>query len=261
MLIIETCVDNAFDAVKVLSLQNTPEFSRRVEMCSELDKEGLTPTIDALNSIAKEMKPITAPLSMRLMVRPPPKLSDDTAFYSFVHCDDDIQWMINKIAEFASLNAKYDNLLFEGFVFGCLKRESDQSLSVHADHMSLLLNAVSQASVDHNYSSYKVTFHKAFDLVRSSVDAIMQLKELNKLHQHMIDYVLTSGAENASDLSNKVVLNENYFLNINRLCELESGIEIMPGGGVRNENVKLILSKCPTIKAIHSSTVLCTYNK
>lgn len=71
-----------------------------------------------------------------------------------------------------------------------------------------------------------VTFHKAFDAVQNQFEALDTLKELG------IQRILTSGGA------------ESAVMGIDTLCELmdeaDDEIIIMPGGGIRPENIELL---------------------
>ena len=83
-----------------------------------------------------------------------------------------------------------------------------------------------------------VTFHRAFDMCRNPLKALEQLKEIG------IARILTSGA------------NKSAFAGITMLSNLvkkaNNEINIMPGGGINENNLKEIISKT-NAKEFHCS--------
>lgn len=308
-LCLETCVDSVDDAVRVLLLNSEctspdKDIWHRVELCADLDKEGLSPSIETLESIVSNEQVCAVKLyqggilPIRIMIRPPPASvlllqssnhgeleANDEGFSHFVYSEHELEWMKDMIYRFARFNDQFKHSsaidsCFEGFVLGCLERtSSNQSsltndsehchpgLKVHKAHLTELLRTVVRASIEFK-CEYRVTFHKAFDMVDNSMEALNTLIEINNELQSefnlpftIIDTILTSGAEGARDLTSKVCASDSsgaHYTNINRMVELaqRNNISIMPGGGVRSENTQLILSQCPRIDSLHSSKIL-----
>jgi copper homeostasis protein CutC len=261
-MIIETCVDTVQQAIHVLTTKST-NHKRRVELCSQLDKEGLTPTADMVHSIVQHMQQqsdTTSTLCMRIMIRP--DTTEQSSLHHFVYNEKDIEWMVTQIEQFAQLNSEYNNQAFEGFVFGCLSYTNNDDLIIDSHNMKILLQKVVEMSRLYQFD-YRVTFHKAFDLVCNSKDALSQLATLNEYCSSLssqslkvVDHVLTSGAEKVNDLTSKVCTDQRHFENINTLTAMNTGISIMPGGGVRDENVSEIIRNCDKLSAIHSSRLI-----
>lgn len=116
----------------------------------------------------------------------------------------------------------------DGLVFGCLKlnKEIDKEKTYKIVELA------------HKYSKQAI-FHKAFDETN-------MLSEVNNLISLGVDRILTSGGLNYPDIMKGAnilkKLNDNYA----------KEIEILPGGGVRKENIVSLLKKTG-IKQIHMS--------
>ena len=153
----EVCVDKIDDAIKASKLG-----ADRIEFCSKLDEDGLTPKIEELLLIKKLVD-----IPIRVMVRPHSK--------SFVYNSKDIQKMKNTIDL-----CKENN--FDGVVFGCLKSNNELDLSL-----------ISELA---NYSKpLNVIIHKAIDLTNSPLESLKNLIGLSN-----IDGVLTSGGYQTAQL-------------------------------------------------------------
>lgn len=115
---------------------------------------------------------------------------------------------------------------YEGVVIGALTSENEVDIL----GMQQLIAAA---------EGMKVTFHRAFDEVEDHRKALEELKGLS------VDRVLTSGLANNA-LAGREVLTE--------LVELaKHDLVIMPGGGVRPENIEQLLST--SAKEFHSSCI------
>lgn len=159
-IIKEACVDNIDDAINAFKLG-----ANRLEYCSSLDEDGLTPSNEELASIKKLVS-----IPIRVMVRPHSK--------SFNYSESDLLEMKNTI-EFC----KIEN--FDGVVFGCLKRNGQLDI----DLISSLAN----------YSKpLKVIIHKAIDLTKSPITSLKELIELNT-----VNGVLSSGGAATAELGIK----------------------------------------------------------
>ena len=85
MIVKEVCVDNLNDAVRAYEAG-----ANRIEYCSDLDQDGLTPNLDELLTLSK-----TIPIPIRCMLRPHSN--------SFVYNNNDIKKIIKTILQITSL--------------------------------------------------------------------------------------------------------------------------------------------------------------
>ena len=155
-IIKEVCVDNITDAINAVKLG-----ADRIEFCSKLDEDGLTPRIEDLISIKKI---VSCPI--RVMVRPHSK--------SFIYSEQDLDEMKKTI----KLCKEHS---FDGVVFGCLDKnmELDIKKIKYLTDLSKPLNVI---------------IHKAIDLTSSPLNSLKQLLEIKQ-----INGVLSSGGTDTAE--------------------------------------------------------------
>ena len=152
MVVKEVCVDNLKDAVRAFEAG-----ANRIEYCSDLEQDGLTPNLDELLTLSK-----TIPIPIRCMLRPHSN--------SFTYNKNDIKKIIKTI-NFCKKNK------IEGVVFGCLNLENEIDFST--------LRLISKIT-----KPLKLIFHKAIDFTQ---DFDKSLSEL--IDSEMVDGVLTTGGK------------------------------------------------------------------
>ncbi len=126
----------------------------RVEICSRLDLDGLTPDLETGNQICEQTQ-----IDVMVMIR---SRSGD-----FVYADSEIEEMVETIAAFRSLP-------ITGFVFGGLTVQGE-------------IDIAALQKIRHATEGFELTFHRAFDYVMDPIVAIDQLIDAG------VDRVLTSG--------------------------------------------------------------------
>ena len=149
-IIKEVCVDNIRDAINAVKLG-----ADRIEFCSKLYEDGLTPKTEDLISIKKI---VSCPI--RVMVRPHSR--------SFVYSEQDLKEMKKTI----NLCNQHN---FDGVVFGCL----DENMELDIKKIKYLTDLS---------KPLKVIIHKAIDLTSSTLNSLKQLIEIKQ-----INGVLSSG--------------------------------------------------------------------
>ena len=158
----EACVDNIQDAINAFK-----KGADRIEFCSNLDEDGLTPSNYDLISLKKSIS-----IPVRVMVRPHSN--------SFNYNDDDLIQMKETI-EFCK------NQKFDGVVFGCLD-----------DNNELDLNKIKYLA---DFAKpLNVIIHKAIDLTSSPVNSLKKLLEIDN-----INGVLSSGGFETAELGTEVL--------------------------------------------------------
>ena len=160
----EVCVDNLDNAVKAFN-----KGANRIEFCSNLNEDGLTPNFNDL----KEIKSLVS-IPIRVMIRPHSK--------SFEYNDNDIAKMTESI-QFC----KKEN--FDGVVLGCLNEHNELDIEK--------INYLAQIAKPLN-----VIVHKAIDLTNSPIESLKNLFELN-----IINGVLTSGGCQTAELGMSILKN------------------------------------------------------
>mgnify|MGYP001299121072 FL=1 len=155
-IIKEVCVDNITDAINAIKFG-----ADRIEFCSKLDEDGLTPRTEDLISIKKI---VSCPI--RVMVRPHSK--------SFIYSEQDLDEMKKTI----NLCKEHS---FDGVVFGCLDKnmELDIKKIKYLTDLSKPLNVI---------------IHKAIDLTSSPLNSLKQLLEIKQ-----INGVLSSGGADTAE--------------------------------------------------------------
>ena len=146
----EVCVDNIKDAMRAVDLG-----ANRIEYCSKLSEEGLTPDIEDVKYLLKNIN-----IPLRIMIRPHSK--------SFNYSEKDISIMLKDISTFKKID-------IDGVLIGCLNKDDEIDLK----KINLLVEKA---------KPLKVIFHKAIDITS---DPLESLKNLIK--NSNIDGVLTSG--------------------------------------------------------------------
>ena len=146
----EVCVDNIKDAMRAVDLG-----ADRIEYCSKLSEEGLTPNIEDVKYLLNNIN-----IPLRIMIRPHSK--------SFNYSETDISIMLRDISTFKKID-------IDGIVIGCLNKDDEIDLK----KINLLIEKA---------RPLKVIFHKAIDITS---DPLKSLKNLIKYSN--INGVLTSG--------------------------------------------------------------------
>lgn len=117
---------------------------------------------------------------------------------------------------------------FSGIVVGVVNNEGDIDIMA----LQFLMESAEGLSI---------TFHRAFDMCRNPYLSLSQLTDLG------IHRILTSGQKQAAIQGLPLILS---------LCEQSKGPIIMPGAGIRPDNIHYF--KHPLIQEIHSSAS-CSY--
>ena len=146
----EVCVDNVKDAMRAVDLG-----ANRIEYCSKLNEEGLTPNVEDVKYLLKNIN-----IPIRIMIRPHSK--------SFNYSETDISIMLRDISTFKKID-------IDGIVIGCLNKDDEIDLK----KINLFIEKA---------RPLKVIFHKAIDITS---DPLKSLKNLIKYSN--INGVLTSG--------------------------------------------------------------------
>src|SRR5699024_5301806 len=160
----------AADLEDVVALNQTA--ADRIELCGEMDKDGLTPEYELIREAVQESE-----IPVNVMIRP----HDDT----FSYTDEEVGQMIEDIHFVKELGAN-------GIVTGIITD----------DHV---IDIASLARLADAAGEMEITFHKAFDEIE---DQMAALEVLSKFPQ--IRTVLTSGgpafsADNTAQLKQLVI--------------------------------------------------------
>ena len=168
----EVCVDNIKDAMRAVDLG-----ANRIEYCSKLNEEGLTPNIEDVKYLLKNIN-----IPLRIMIRPHSK--------SFNYSETDISIMLRDISTFKKID-------IDGIVIGCLNKDDEIDLK----KINLFIEKA---------RPLKVIFHKAIDITS---DPLESLKNLIKYSN--INGVLTSGGFKKAEDGIKLLKKMLYICPIN----------------------------------------------
>ena len=155
-MIIECCISTIEGAKAAQKWK-----ANRVELCSDLHKDGLTPSESKIRSCTKAFKGET-----HVMIRPHNN--------GFVYSKNEIKLMINQIKIAKKLNAK-------GVVFGALNKLNKIDIKVN----KLLVREAKDLKL-------KCTFHRAFDYCQEPIKSLEEIISLD------FDWLLTSGQKNTA---------------------------------------------------------------
>ena len=170
--------------------------AKRVELCSAMHLDGLTPESTAIKMCAQQ---IPAHGELLVMIRP--------AANKFTVNKTLLNTMISQIISAADLGAT-------GVVFGAIcGSEVD-------------INATQQLVSCAQKHGLKTTFHRAFDCISNKQQAIKQLIDLG------IDRVLTNG----NHWSENQPILHNIFQLEQLIEQAQNNIEVVIGGGVTAQN-------------------------
>ena len=213
--------------------------ARRIELCSALEMDGLTPPVEWIREVRKRYPS----LIIHVLVR--------SRAGDFVYTEEEVETMAAQVEEALEAGA-------DGIVIGCLTAGGDvdvpamerlvrtvESYNLAAD---LMRSDLCHAANDSHFfpgpsKRVSITFHRAFDVCKRPFDALEQIIALG------CDRILTSG-QGATVVEGSDMLRE--------LRKRAAGrIIILPGGGVtpRNAGRILAMTGCTEIHASASETL------
>ena len=205
--------------------------ARRIELCSHLEQDGLTPAWEDLQ-YARSKYPF---LKIHVLIRPRGGI--------FVYSAAEVAAMCADIDTALSLGA-------DGIVIGALTTAGDVDVPAMEAMMESvsnfdLLGSLCHSATDDNIlgRSVSVTFHRAFDVCRKPFDALSQIISLG------CSRVLTSG-QAATAIEGAAMI---------RALQEKAGsrLIILAGGGVTPSNVASLvrLSGCREVHASASALI------
>ncbi len=152
----EVCVESFSEALYAWELK-----ADRLELCSHLEKDGLTPPIEMVRLVINAID-----IPVKVMIRP--REGD------FVYSKAEIDQMCASIGEFKSMK-------IAGFVLGVLKKDA----SINETALKKLLKAT---------GDIPVTFHKAIDQTYNILESVEVLKKYPS-----VKYILSSGGAETAE--------------------------------------------------------------
>lgn len=172
----------------------------RVELCRNLEEDGLTPDYDTITAAVEMARNAGRPFEVMVLVRSRPG--------DFIYTGEEKALMTRSVADIIDMGA-------DGIVIGSLN--SDRTID--AEWVRQIVELAHGRRVS-------VTFHRAFDTVA----------DFNKALESLIltgaDRVLTAGgregAEKGADTLSQLI------------NQADGRIVVMPGGGVRSSNISYL---------------------
>ena len=234
MALLEVCCGNLESVVAAVAGD-----ARRIELCADLERDGLTPPMAWLRTV-KEQYP---DLTVHVLIRP--RDGD------FVYSPEEADLMALQVESALEFGA-------DGIVVGCLTAEGEVDVPLMEQIVSLIdsFNLASEldrsdlchAANDNHFfpgpaHRVSITFHRAFDRCRQPFEALEQIIGLG------CDRILTSGQAPTVE-EGAALLRELHHRARGRII-------ILPGGGVTPENAAniLALTGCTEIHASASETI------
>ena len=208
MIDIEICIHSQSSDIVKRNVENARRGgASRIELCSDMHLDGLTPLADHIVAARAAFENIPGLL---VMIRP--RAGD------FVYSTNELSIMRQQIKTAAAMGAN-------GVVVGVL-RKKDARIDAHA------LRSLVQSAHDYGL---EVTFHRAFD---AAPDAFASLDELVDIG---VNRVLTSGI--AWGKSGGAM---DGLIQLRRIIARAADIEVVIGGGVAPGNARQIIQNVST---------------
>ena len=213
--------------------------ARRIELCSALDVDGLTPPAEWIREVRKRYPSLTVHVLVRSRAG------------DFVYAPEEVETMAAQVEEALEAGA-------DGIVIGCLTAGGDVDIpamerlvrTVESYNLAaeLLRSDLCHAANDSHFfqgpsKRVSITFHRAFDVCKRPFDALEQIITLE------CDRILTSGQ------GPTVVEGSDMLRELRKRAD--GRIIILPGGGVTPQNAGRILAMtgCTEIHASASETI------
>ena len=213
--------------------------ARRIELCSALEVDGLTPPVEWIREVRKRYPS----LIVHVLVR--------SRAGDFVYTGEEVETMAAQVEEALEAGA-------DGIVIGCLTAGGDVDIpaterlvrTVESYNLAaeLMRSDLCHAANDSHFfpgpsKRVSITFHRAFDVCKRPFDALEQIIALG------CDRILTSG-QGATVVEGSDMLRELRKRAAERII-------ILPGGGVtpRNAGRILAMTGCTEIHASASETL------
>ena len=213
--------------------------ARRIELCSDLEVDGLTPPVEWIREVRKRYPSLTVHVLVRSRAG------------DFVYAPEEVETMAAQVEEALEAGA-------DGIVIGCLTAGGDVDIpamerlvrTVESYNLAaeLLRSDLCHAANDSHYfpgpaRRVSITFHRAFDVCKRPFDALEHIIALG------CDRILTSGQ------GPTVVEGSDMLRELRKRAD--GRIIILPGGGVtpRNAGRILAMTGCTEIHASASETI------
>ena len=206
--IIEVCCDSYASVVNAIK-----GGAKRIELCSALDVDGLTPNYGLLARACHIAAIHGVPINVLIRTR-----SGD-----FTYTNEEIDMMLDDVRIAKRCGAS-------GIVFGALTSDFKIDLKTTSEFVTLAHSL-----------NMSFTFHRAFDLC---VDIMTSLQRLTQLK---VDRLLTSGAASTAQGGTSAICRC-----VKKVREEQSNLIVMAGGGITKDNILMII-RSTGVEEVHGS--------
>ena len=165
--LLEACVESTNEAMHAWK-----NGAHQLEICSQLEYDGLTPEVDVVDDIITHVK-----IPCKVMIR--------NRKGDFYYTNEEIQNMVLQLHHLKTSGTS-------GFVFGAIKRDEK-------NRNILDLEAISQICIA--ASPLPVTIHKAIDLCDDLLTEVKALRNISNVH-----FILTSGGAPDAELGSDMLV-------------------------------------------------------
>jgi len=209
---IEICLDCDDKEQLASNIQKVLQAGvQRIELCSSMSEEGLTPDMESIVLARKLMKD-----SSGLLVMIRPRAGD------FAYDESEVSLMLEQIRKAALAGA-------DGVVLGILNKDQSAIETRVMERVMMLCRTL----------ALQVTFHRAFDALNDSETALQQLIALG------VNRVLTSGT--CWGKVSTALHGQETLLALARLAKLD--IEIVIAGGINPQDARTIGSSMENLNS------------
>ena len=206
--IIEICCDSYASVVNAIE-----GGAKRIELCSALDVDGLTPSCGLLTRACHVGALHNVPINVLIRAR-----SGD-----FTYTNEEIDMMLDDVRMAKRCGAA-------GIVFGALTEDYKIDLKTTSEFVDLARSL-----------KMTFTFHRAFDLCLDIMASLQRLIHLN------VDRLLTSGCASKAEEGTSAICRC-----VEKVKEERSNLIIMAGGGITKDNILMIL-RSTGVEELHGS--------
>jgi copper homeostasis protein len=206
--IIEVCCDSYVSVVNAIN-----GGAKRIELCSALDVEGLTPSYGLLTRACHIAAIHSVPINVLIRTR-----SGD-----FTYTNEEIDMMLDDVRIAKRCGAS-------GIVFGALTSDFKIDLKTTSEFVTLAHSL-----------NMSFTFHRAFDLCVDIMTSLLRLTQLN------VDRLLTSGAASTAQGGTSAICRC-----VEKVKEERSNLIVMAGGGITKDNILMII-RSTGVEEVHGS--------
>ena len=206
--IVEVCCDSYASVVNAIE-----GGARRIELCSGLEVDGLTPSCGLLARVCHLGQVSNVPINVLIRAR-----GGD-----FVYSTEEVDMMLDDVRMAKRCGAS-------GIVFGALTDDHKVDLKTTSEFVELAHSL-----------SMSFTFHRAFDLCSDILSSLQRLIRLN------VDRLLTSGCASSAQQGTSAICRC-----VEKVKEERSNLIVMAGGGITQDNIVMVLDSTG-VNELHGS--------